>query len=536
MVQFTNDIRDSTLKAGTHDSSMDTWSAEEPRLKLPSTFKAESKLETFDTTVSREVLAAMKKQQERSASEKLLNTAGAALQWKLKTSRSRKEAKADLPPIVHQTFRSREHQRMFSIGSIGVTAPDVRTIISQKDLETFGIPSATLDKVYRLVELYTVGFQNLLSELLEIAEDPVPLLSKVWTAFLRQAEHKFNVKFSSKLSEFLQHMEGKHGEMFASIRKCASDIKHSETMHEIMATALEKAKEELGREVAARSELEQRLAEKTTEAEGLRSDLETTECSVQQAEDEIAELALLPVKMSEFSRRVGELTRSTDTMQLQLQRAQRENMAYSQELEDTRKKYGHEVAKSTTQKKELSHLRNEHSEMKERWTIMKSDLEMTKAELELKAQEAEQAMNLRIQLEEEEAQKREYYERLQQALKEAEETKRRVTKEVQILRVLRMDLDEKLKAERTKSQTLQVELDETVAELRKYSMGTEEQVKLAEKQKEEAERYINELKAQNDELESAFTKKKEEMLAQAMELSRRRWHCWRRWRACRRRQ
>ena len=161
-VQFTNDIRDSTLKAGTHDSSMDTWSAEEPRLKLPSTFKAESKLETFDTTVSREVLAAMKKQQERSASEKLLNTAGAALQWKLRTSRSRKEAKADLPPIVHQTFRSREHQRMFSIGSIGVTAPDVRTIISQKDLETFGIPSATLDKVYRLVELYTVGFQNLL--------------------------------------------------------------------------------------------------------------------------------------------------------------------------------------------------------------------------------------------------------------------------------------------------------------------------------------------------------------------------------------
>ena len=48
-------------------------------------------------------------------------------------------------------------------------------------------------------------------------------------------------------------------------------------------------------------------------------------------------------------------------------------------------------------------------------------------------------------------------------------------------------------------------------------MGTEEQGKLAEKRKEGAERYINELEMQNDELESAFTKKKEEMLAQAME-------------------
>ena len=246
------------------------------------------------------------------------------MQWKLKAGR-RKDAPSSgkLPPL---------NKGLLNVGSLTGSAPDVRLVISQGDLERFGVPEDTMDRVYRMVEIYTLGFQNLLSELLGTAKDPAPLISRIWTTFLLQAEEKYNVAFSSDLSKLLRHMEGKHAEMYASVMKAADDLQRSTAMNDLMQKSLLEARSALSDESENRKGLEERLALQAGSISDLEKKLVDVESKKQYAEDEIAELAFLPVKMSEFSRRMWEVTDKSENLKSSLQRSERERTTLYNDL------------------------------------------------------------------------------------------------------------------------------------------------------------------------------------------------------------
>jgi chromosome segregation ATPase len=455
------------------ETPLEAWlPPQAPRLNLPDDLKVNPAVQQrFDR--QREVMSKLVADENRSISDKLLGAAGAALQWKLKAGR-RKDVPSSgkLPPL---------NKGLLNVGSLTGSAPDVRLVISQGDLERFGVPGDTMDRVYRMVEIYTLGFQNLLSELLATANDPAPLISRIWTTFLLQAEEKYNVAFSSDLSKLLRHMEGKHAEMYASVMKAADDLQRSTAMNDLMQKSLVEARSALSDESENRKGLEERLALQAGNISDLEKKLVDVESKKQYAEDEIAELAFLPVKMSEFSRRMWEVTDTSENLKSSLQRSERERTTLSNDLCKTKARLEEECGTSSAQRTELHTLRVDHSEMKERTAMMERDLLVTRRELALKNKDAQAAVALRIQVEKSEEEKREANQKLQEQLRKSEDEKVKTKREVQVLRVLRADLQSKLELEREKIEGMQEELEKGREAIRKQALGTSQSQKLAQR-------------------------------------------------------
>lgn len=473
VASFSQDLREQTVKPSM-ETPLEAWlPPQAPRLSLPDGLKVDPSVqERYDK--QREVMSKLIADENRSISDKLLGAAGAALQWKLKAGR-RKDVPSSgkLPPL--------NKSGLLNVGSLTGAAPDVRLVISQGDLERFGVPEDTMDRVYRMVEIYTLGFQNLLAELLATANDPAPLISRIWTTFLLQAEEKYNVAFSSDLSKLLRHMEGKHAEMYASVMKASDDLKRSSAMNDLMKNSLNEARAALNDESENRKELEEKVAQQAGDIQDLEKKLVEVENKKQYAEDEIAELAFLPVKMSEFSRRMWEVTDTSETLKSSLQRSERERVTLSNDLSNTRAKLEAECGTSGVQRSELHTLRVEHSEMTARISMMERDLLITRRELALKNKEAQVAMALRIEVEKAEEAKREANQELQEQLRKSEDEKVKTKREVQVLRVLRADLQSKLELEREKIEGMQEELEKGREAIRKQALGTSQSHKLAQR-------------------------------------------------------
>ena len=113
--------------------------------------------------------------------------------------------------------------------------------------------------------------------------------------------------------------------------------------------------------------------------------------------------------MSEFSRRMWEVTDTSENLKSSLQRSERERTTLSNDLCKTKARLEEECGTSSAQRTELHTLRVDHSEMKERTAMMERDLLVTRRELALKNKDAQAAVALRIQVEKSEEEKREAY-------------------------------------------------------------------------------------------------------------------------------
>ena len=214
-------------------------------------------------------------------------------------------------PSIH----SRRSERLAAAlaGDCG-GAPDGAPCVtlSEDDLRRAGLAVQNLDRIQRMVEFYTAGFHSLVSELLSAAEDPRTLLAKIWTIFASQAEARLKVAFGGDLTVLLRESEATMAELADRVRSASAGRDAAEAMCDMLNAQLRGARDQLLiSEEGARASVKD-AAEHAAHARELDARLRDESTRRRRAEHEVTEMAGLPIKLSEQSRRIWELTNVYD--------------------------------------------------------------------------------------------------------------------------------------------------------------------------------------------------------------------------------
>ena len=193
---------------------------------------------------------------------------------------------------------------------MGAAAP--RVTLSEEDLKRAGLAVKNLDRIQRMIEFYTSGFHSLVTELLAAAEDPRMLLAKIWTIFATQAEQRLKVAFGSDITALLRESEDTMSDLVDKVRATTQERDAAEALRDMLNAQLRGARDELVAAEQASQASTAHAAEQSAKNRELEQKLRDESARRRRAEREVAEMAELPIKLSEQSRRMWELTHAND--------------------------------------------------------------------------------------------------------------------------------------------------------------------------------------------------------------------------------
>ncbi|KAK9820233.1 hypothetical protein WJX72_007746 [[Myrmecia] bisecta] len=117
-----------------------------------------------------------------------------------------------LDEVLHQPTQHSPRERQGFLGSKGLG----RFGLSREALAGGGLSSEEVDRLYRSMYVYTVGFQDLLKDLLTHCDNRAAVLHNVWRAFMCISETALKVNFKSEFLELVVAKEQQQAQLLVA--------------------------------------------------------------------------------------------------------------------------------------------------------------------------------------------------------------------------------------------------------------------------------------------------------------------------------
>ncbi|KAK3280346.1 hypothetical protein CYMTET_11812 [Cymbomonas tetramitiformis] len=260
-----------------------------------------------------------------------------------------------LPPLSPRTG-----DRHVSATPRNMAESDVRLMLCAKDLAAYGVPSEVLDRLYRMIEFYCSGFHNMCKELCETATNPAPLIARIWTIFIKQAEHQFHDVYGSSLSTVLKQMDDNYQVLAQSLDKYNKAKERDSAVHSIMEQALKGARDQLSFEKTHTESRLQHTDDLQKRITQLEAKLHQKEDELEAARNEVEQLAILPIKVGQQCRQLWDLTAAHDKAKKEVIQSHAEAEVADNKRKQSLQQLGlaEEEIQSLKSKVELSELRS----------------------------------------------------------------------------------------------------------------------------------------------------------------------------------
>eukprot|EP00898_Chlorokybus_atmophyticus_P005191 jgi/Chlat1/5673/Chrsp37S05482 len=192
---------------------------------------------------------------------------------------------------------------------------DFRDLLPEAALQ--GMEARYMSRVYRLLSLFSSGFHNVLLELLSTCTyaEPAELIPKIWMAFVRSAEHKLVVGCRTELTQLLVDTDARLADANAQVEHMRDDCNRKENLLVLLHAQLQASRTELDNAYRFRQMAE---ANSSQAAHAVaRADRRAAEdrCHLERAEEELAELQVLPQQLQNAQQQIWELSMRYDHLQ-----------------------------------------------------------------------------------------------------------------------------------------------------------------------------------------------------------------------------
>ena len=224
--------------------------------------------------------------------------------------------------------------------SLNNATQGIRVTLTEQELASLSMDARQVERIHRLVGLYTTGLHNLVAEL---GGASPRLAAKAWSSAVHEVEQLIGAALESPLRDLAERAEQQLGSSEAALNLARARAERAR--HDMLVFAASEARDALhtaqgeSRQVKQSLETERR-AVLDKEAQ-YREELEKRRL----AEEEISDLVALPMQLSSFAKRIHHLNKDKEVLEARaqaaetrLQKAQRDMKRLSRELKLSQKK------------------------------------------------------------------------------------------------------------------------------------------------------------------------------------------------------
>lgn len=265
----------------------------------------------------------------------------------------------------------------------------------REDLSSDDVPDELLERAYRLVEFYAEGFTRLCGQLASRANNPGRAVSRMWSAFVQQAERYLDEKNAAgqDLGQLLKSSESDRAALVGRLRENEEEKNRAGALNDVQREALEDAKEELQEERLLREETERARREAEEAKLAAIEEQEKEKRARESAEAEVEKLATIPVKLSKEGQKLKRLENEAGTLKDELESARSSEAEMKDRLEATLFALNQKRSEALRLGSELTNVKTQLSSTQEAYQAESTRADSLKQELEQVEQRFSQAQS-----------------------------------------------------------------------------------------------------------------------------------------------